>query len=196
MKEEWCRLCMEEITNQQSLFEFLRQDSLLCGACRHELAVLNKTVKLNGIKLHIAYVYNDFLENMIFQYKEGLDTASSEEKTIERGFHPVKDMLHACRLKTIEPFYKTCNHKQSLQSFENRSNISQVIKMKPNIVLPKTRLLLVDDVVTSGNTLLCAYDLLQKHRYKIEALALCANPRFVESCEKKDLKRKGMFSIL
>ncbi|MFR3293619.1 MAG: phosphoribosyltransferase family protein [[Clostridium] innocuum] len=105
-------------------------------------------------------------------------------------------MLHACRLKTIEPFYKTCNHKQSLQSFENRSNISQVIKMKPNIVLPKTRLLLVDDVVTSGNTLLCAYDLLQKHRYKIEALALCANPRFVESCEKKDLKRKGMFSIL
>ena len=118
------RLCMEEIINQQSLFEFLRQDSLLCGACRHELAVLNKTVKLNGIKLHIAYVYNDFLENMIFQYKEGLDTAlrdvffhdimkkinakfrhytivllpSSEEKTIERGFHPVKDMLHACRL--------------------------------------------------------------------------------------------------
>lgn len=75
MKEEWCRLCMEEIINQQSLFEFLRQDSLLCGACRHELAVLNKTVKLNGIKLHIAYVYNDFLENMIFQYKEGLDTA-------------------------------------------------------------------------------------------------------------------------
>mgnify|MGYP002792665067 CR=1 FL=1 len=70
------------------------------------------------------------------------------------------------------------------------------IKMKPDIVLPKTRLLLVDDVVTSGNTLLCAYDLLQKHRYKIEALALCANPRFVESCEKKDLKRKGMFSIL
>lgn len=183
---------------------------------------MNKTVKLNGIKLHIAYVYNDFLENMIFQYKEGLDTAlrdvffhdimkkinakfrhytivllpSSEEKTIERGFHPVKDMLHACRLKTIEPFYKTCNHKQSLQSFENRRNISQVIKMKPDIVLPKTRLLLVDDVVTSGNTLLCAYDLLQEHRYKIEALALCANPRFVESCEKKDLKRKGMFSIL
>ena len=75
MKEEWCRLCMEEIINQQSLFEFLRQDSLLCGACRHELAVLNKTVKLNGIKLHIAYVYNDFLENMILQYKEGLDTA-------------------------------------------------------------------------------------------------------------------------
>lgn len=68
--------------------------------------------------------------------------------------------------------------------------------MKPNIVLPKIRLLLVDDVVTSGNTLLCAYDLLQEHRYKIEALALCANPRFVESCEKKDLKRKGMFSIL
>lgn len=62
--------------------------------------------------------------------------------------------------------------------------------MKPNIVLPKTRLLLVDDVVTSGNTLLCAYDLLQKHRYKIEALALCANPRFVESCEKKRFEKK------
>lgn len=222
MKEAWCRLCMEEITNNQTLFEFLNQDALLCDSCRRELEVLNKTVKLNGMPLHIAYTYNDFLENMIFQYKEGLDTAlrdvffhdiikkindkfrhftivfmpSSEAKTAERGFLPMKEMLHACRMETIEPFYKTQNHKQSLQSFENRKYISQVIKLKPDIVLPKTKLLLVDDVVTSGNTLLCAYDLLQKHTYKIEALALCANPRFVESCDKKDLKRKGMFSIL
>ena len=81
------------------------------------------------------------------------------------------------------------------QGFRYRKNDAR-FPGKPDIVLPKTRLLLVDDVVTSGNTLLCAYDLLQEHRYKIEALALCANPRFVESCEKKDLKRKGMFSIL
>ena len=63
MKKKWCRLCMEEIINQQSLFEFLRQDSLLCGACRHELAVLNKTVKLEWHKAGIyRYMYNDFLK--------------------------------------------------------------------------------------------------------------------------------------
>ena len=75
MNEQWCRLCMEDITKGQTLFEFIRQDSLLCGACHAQLEALNKTVKLGDLPLHIAYVYNDFLENMIFQYKEGLDTA-------------------------------------------------------------------------------------------------------------------------
>ena len=49
MKEQWCRLCMEDITKKQTLFEFIRQDSLLCGACHAQLEALNKTVKLGGL---------------------------------------------------------------------------------------------------------------------------------------------------
>ena len=105
-------------------------------------------------------------------------------------------MLSHCKIPIIEPFYKISNHKQSLQTYENRVLISQVIKRNSNIRLPNTKLLLVDDVCTSGNTLISAYKLLQKHPYKIEALVLCAHQRFVDSCDKNRWKRKGMFSIL
>lgn len=222
MKETWCRLCMEDITKGQTIFDFLHQDALLCGHCHSQLDVLNRTTYLDGMPLHMVYRYNDFMENMIFQYKEGHDTAlrdvffydirkelhkkfrrytivlmpSSEEKTKERGFLPVREMLRECRLHMIEPFYKSKDIKQSLQTYENRVNISQVIRRRPELQLPNQKLLLVDDVCTSGNTLKCAYHLLQEHTYKIEALALCVHPRFLESCVKRDLKRKGIFTIL
>lgn len=222
MKIEYCTLCMGPIEKKQTIYEYVKQDSLLCGECKAQLHVLNKRVKYKEKRLHMIYEYNDFLENMIFQYKEGHDVAlrdvffhdvmkelndkfrhytvvlmpSSEGKRIERGFLPVKEMLSACKLPMIEPFYKTENYKQSLQSFENRAQIEQIIKMKPGCSIGKRKLLLVDDVCTSGSTLAVAYKLLAKHTHKIEALVLCAHPLFVESCDRKDLKKRGLFSIL
>ncbi len=222
MKEEWCRLCMQDITTGQTFFDFLKQNALLCGNCRRQLEVLNQKTKIQSMPLHIIYLYNDFLENMIFQYKEGLDTAlkdvffydamnkinvrfrrytivlmpSSEEKTRERGFIPVKEMLSRCKIPIIEPFYKISNHKQSLQTYENRVLISQVIKRNLNVRLPDTKLLLVDDVCTSGNTLASAYNLLKGHSYKIEGLVLCAHQRFINSVELKKWRNKSIFSSL
>ena len=121
---------------------------------------------------------------------------SSKEKMLERGFLPVREMLKNCPLAIWEPFYKVNNTKQSMQSFENRQFISQVIKRKENETLPGRKLLLVDDVCTSGFTLLSAYHLLKEHKLKVEALVLCAHPLFVESCDEKGLLRKGSFSIL
>lgn len=222
LKEKYCRLCMQNLTKQQTIFDFIQQDQMLCTPCRQQLKRIDIHVIWKGIPLHILYEYNDFLENMIFQYKEGHDTAlqdvffyedinklydrfrhyaivimpSSEEKIEERGFMPVKAMLSRCRLPIIEPFYKSENHKQSLQSFENRALIRNVIHLKPGFRLPAKKLLLVDDVCTSGSTLECAYHLLEKHTYKIEAVVLSAHPLFVESCDEKGLKKKRFFSIL
>ncbi|MEF9968242.1 MAG: phosphoribosyltransferase family protein [Longicatena sp.] len=222
MKCEYCILCMENIYRKQTIYDYIKQDSVLCGECKSQLEVLNIKTKLDEITLHVVYQYNDFIENMIFQYKEGHDVAlrevffhdviknindkfrhytivlmpSSNEKMEERGYLPVKEMLKDCKLNMIEPFYKSENRKQSLQSFENRAHINEVIKLKSDIRLPKTKLLLVDDVCTSGSTLKCAYHLLKKHTYKIEALALCAHPLFVENCDKLRLNKRGIFSIL
>ena len=105
-------------------------------------------------------------------------------------------MLKGIGLPFVEPFYKCKDHKQSLQSFENRHFIDQVIKRKDAFLLPEAPLLIIDDVCTSGSTLACAYSLLQMHTYKIEALVLSAHPRFVESCDKKRLKTSNRISIL
>ena len=66
MKESWCRLCMQDITKGQTIFDYLKQDTLLCGDCRKQLEVLNQKTKIQKMPLHMIYLYNDFLENMIF----------------------------------------------------------------------------------------------------------------------------------
>lgn len=194
----------------------------MCGECRNQLAPLGKQVIMEGLPISMLYTYNTFIENMIFQFKEGRDIAlrkvffhevmqeindkyrhytvilmpSSKEKMIERGFLPVKEMLQECKLPILEPFYKRVNHKQSLQNMKNRALISQVIQRKRDVSLPAKPLLLIDDVCTSGSTLLCAYHKLQPHTYKIEALVLAAHPLFVESCDEKGLLKRMRFSIL
>ena len=62
--------------------------------------------------------------------------------------------------------------------------------------MPKKRLVIVDDVCTSGSSIAWAYQLLSSHTYKIEVLVLSATHLFVENCDKKDLKKQMMFSIL
>lgn len=222
MKHTRCLYCFGDIEHQLTWYDWWKQDSLLCGACKARLQRLDLDTCIDQLPLHVLYTYNEDLESMIFQYKEGRDIAlapvffyedrkkmfdryrhytivllpSSEEKLKERGFQPVKQMLEDLPFKTIEPFYKSSNHKQSLQSYENRKNIDQVIHRNHAICLPDTPLLLVDDVCTSGSSLKRAYDLIKEHRYKIEAFVLCAHPLFVESCDKKGLRHHKSFSIL
>lgn len=222
MKQERCLYCFGNIEHDLNWMDWWKQDSLLCGTCKGKLNRLDLDTKLDGMPLHILYEYNETMESMIFQFKEGRDIAlaplflyedrkkiidryrhytivllpSSQEKLRERGFQPVKEMLEKIPIPVVEPFYKLNHHKQSLQSFENRKKIDQVMQRNPAIKLPDTPLLLLDDVCTSGFSLKRAYDLIKEHTYRIEAFVLCAHPLFVESCDKKGLRHRKSFSIL
>lgn len=219
---EVCKYCFKNVHKRETIFHYIQKESLLCGACRAQLVPLGKCGLFENLKITILYEYNDFIESMIFQFKEGRDIAlkevffhefiqkindkfrhytvvlmpSSKEKTMERGFLPVKEMLNQCTLPIVEPFYKTNNHKQSLQNYKNRKLISQVMQRNENIVIPATPLLIVDDVCTSGSTIFSAYQKLLPHTYNIEALVLAAHPLLVEKCDEKGLLKKTSFSIL
>ena len=54
------------------------------------------------------------------------------------------------------------------------------MRRKDNVILPKKRLVIVDDVCTSGSSIAWAYQLLSSHTYKIEVLVLSATHLFVE----------------
>lgn len=215
MRED-CMLCLEDIHRKQDFFHWLKQDALLCGECRNQLAYVNTFRKLGNMKIHILYSYNDFIENMLFQFKEGRDIAlapvflhdhkrkieqmykgytmifmpSSEEKTKERGFYALEEMYKEIKLAKLAPFYKSENRKQSTLHYEERQKINEVIHLSSKMHLPKKKLLLVDDVCTTGATLKCAYDLLREHTVEIEAFVLCANPLFLQQDRKNSLMKK------
>lgn len=209
MNHNLCLLCFQDIDHHASFSSWLAHNSYLCGDCLRQLQVLDLHTSIEGLPLHILYSYNEFLENMLYQYKENRDIAlhcvffhtymkkinvkfrqyqivimpSSKEKIQERGFHHLREMLKDCKLPILDPFEKIGNRKQSLQSYKERQNIASYIQLKGNYDISNRPILLVDDVITTGATLKHAYHLLSGHTSKIEALVLCAHPRFVESCD-------------
>lgn len=216
-----CPYCFCDLHHEETLLHYIYKDSALCGACRKQLHRIMQTACVQGLEILMLYEYNEFFQSMIFQYKEARDIAlkhvfffddikriqrryknyaivllpSSKEKMMERGFLPVKEMLKGCKLEMVEPFYKASNHKQSLQSMEKRKAITSVIKRNDDVALPKKPLLIIDDVCTSGSSLLHAYQLLQPHVYAIRAIVLSAHPYFLEQCQehqwmKNDLRHR------
>ncbi len=72
---KYCLLCHKELDYKQNFFQYFQESEALCGGCKEQLKFLNVKTKLEDMPLHILYEYNDFLESMLFQYKEGRDIA-------------------------------------------------------------------------------------------------------------------------
>ena len=203
-----CLICMKALDEGVTLKEYLFEDDVICGCCRHRFIKNDRIYTYRDLKIHAFYVYNDFLETLLFQYKEGRDIAlsdiflwkykekmndifrhrlcvimpSSEEKLKSRGFHHLKKMLACTSADVCDCLIKTKNYKQSLQRAQNREKIHSVIQLAH---CPQKDFFLFDDVVTSGNTLLAAASLLPKKNGITEAYVLSVHPHFVEICDKQ-----------
>lgn len=193
-----------------TLKEYLFESDLICGNCRRKFIKNNKIFEYKSLRIHAFYLYNEYLENLLFQYKEGRDIAlkdiflwkykkklndifrqreciimpSSEEKVKDRGFHPLKEMLACSNVEIKECFIKNKNYKQSLQRAQDREKVKDVIQI---VEFPQKEYYLFDDVVTSGNTLLSAIDLLGRSEEINDVYVLSVHPHFVELCEKEKL---------
>lgn len=204
-----CLICFNDVHCGLSLMQYFGKEDIICGVCANKFEKLNHWYTKDGLHIKALYLYNDFMESLLFQFKEGRDVAlkdvffreytkeifdkfkgytivympSSEVKCKERGFFPLELMLANVELKKCELLRKSKDIKQSMQTYEKRANIKNVIKLKDKVQIPQTNLLLVDDVCTSGNTLKCAFNLLKEHKYEVKALVLSIHPRFVESCD-------------
>lgn len=164
---------------------FFFNDVLVCKDCMKNFKILKQTYRINGVLLYVLYEYNDFLERLLFQYKEQKDIVlkdvflyshtylhktfkkycvcslcSSDTKRMERGFEPTIEIFSTLGVFIHSPFYKKENVKQSSQSKKQRSHIKDVLAIKEMYPLPQQKILLVDDVCTTGNTLNSAQNLL------------------------------------
>ncbi|WP_456073899.1 ComF family protein [Holdemanella biformis] len=148
--------------------------------------VHKQTYRIKETFMYVLYEYDEFLERLFFQYKEQRDIVlkdvflnshkylsktfkhycvcslcSSDAKRMERGFEPVVDIYATLGVFVHSPFYKKENVKQSSKSRLERAHIKDVLALKEMYPLPKKKkILLVDDVCTTGNTLYAALDLI------------------------------------
>lgn len=200
-----CIICFGDIQRGITLYDYVFRKDCICGVCRKKFKRLYRSIQVGELSIFSLYAYDDYLEDLLFTYKENRDIAlapifiypflkelhkkyrgytvvfapSSVEKTKDRGFHSLRKLFDSLRLDKKELFTKNSNYKQSDQSYDNRINVKNVI-VRNQEAIPNTPILLVDDVCTSGNTLKVMKELLANHIHPIACLTISIHQELIK----------------
>lgn len=197
-KQHRCLICFKTIHHPSFLIEFIA-DPVLCKDCFKQFSIYFSKENLNDLTIQFLYRYNDFFKSLLFRYKGQYDLAlapvfcypfyfeitqkyrdyiivpcpSSFLQNEKRGFAPMLEIAKTLRLPIFVGLYKKQEYKQSDQSYANRKNVYDVIDIQDPHLLTGKKVLLIDDVMTSGHTIQACVNCIKKgHPSKIEILVL------------------------
>ena len=189
-----CLYCDKAI-NRFSFRSLLIKEDLLCMDCREKLPLKRRIIRVKEMEVETFYDYDGMFKSLLLQYKECLDEAlkdvflyeladyinlrywgyricfipSSAGKLEYRGFEHLKLMFSEIKLKPLEGLKMKQELCQEGMDLKNRMKMADnfVYKGKQGL-----KVLLVDDVLTSGSTLLGAYRSLYSNCKRIKVLSL------------------------
>ena len=168
----------------------------LCEDCRKDLIYAPKTIMIDGLKVRTFYKYEGLMKDLILQYKEAGDEAlykvffyplvtyialrypgyrivtvpSSPTKLAARGYDHMRLMTSILPLKSGPKLMMREDFDQVGKSREERSAMRDNIILASNIPLP-SKILLIDDVFTTGSSIYGAYKALGKPK-SLKAITL------------------------
>lgn len=201
LKRIVCLICHKEIT----FFNNSRLDNIdLCKTCYNKLPTIYKKFKIGKIKAMAVYNYSDFIKQLILKLKAKGDLElakcflspikehiknsysnytlipgpSSERQNTQRGYNHVVEIFRVLDLPIAQVLYKKEGYKQSNQTKMLRHQIAKHLIIDKFKIVPKNRYLLVDDIITSGETLKACIELLKSCGVKkIKVLVIAYNCR-------------------
>ena len=203
-----CKICFKEIKNG-AYHDFLN-NGIICYNCLNQLSPKFIEFKIDDTECLAIYEYADFVKEKIYQYKGCGDFELAnvfiapfllELKALYHDFeivlvpshkeeNHVYYMFSCLGLKMHDIFYKSEKHKQSDQKYKDRKEVYKYIHLKneENIDFNGKKLLLVDDVCTTGSTLRSCIKMLKKlEPAKIQVLVIAK--RVFSENEVEELKK-------
>ncbi len=207
--ERFCLICNKELKDENDISNLIG-DNIICRSCKEQFVKMDTIYRLDKDWI-VLYEYNEFLERLLFRYKEQRDVelarvfffyhiekikklsnhyticvmCSSDKNRYIRGFEPIIQMLEVHGIKVYSPLYKIKHIKQSSKNKQERKEIQKYIKRKDYYELPNKPILLIDDVLTTSNTLRRGIELLEPEK----VLVLCANPLWIDAMRVEKQKR-------
>lgn len=195
-----CLLCGGSLEQGATLVELFINHDVLCPTCRHQLKKNKKKFKINKVEVEAAYIYNDFFSSLLVQYKDCHDEAlkpvfmypmrwyfalkyhgytlvplpSSKHKQKERGFNHVLGMFEWCRNTKLCCLEKVGDQKQVHSSIKQRQEMVNQIQLVSKLGTIK-KILLIDDVCTTGSTLKGAISALSTYKGKLKIFVIATH---------------------
>ncbi|MBQ9265958.1 MAG: ComF family protein [Bacilli bacterium] len=216
-KTHFCKICFEPI--EEKSFHNFANEVEVCSKCLASLKPIFKSYKIDGYNALALYNYDESIKSKIFQLKGCSDIElaqifvkpysfelnlryrgynivflpSYEGDDNRRGFNHVKEIFSCLNLKICDCLYKSEHHKQSDQSFKKRKEIEKYIFLKEGVCLKNKKILLVDDICTTGSTLRAAIKLVKQSNPKKIKILVVAKRDF----SKDELKQiSGYIDVL
>ena len=144
--------------------------------------------KVNGYKALAVYEYTPFIKKLIYLYKGCFDYELNEtflnlyikeikmrfhgykvipvpsyiEDDKKRGFNHVVEAFKKLGLEVLPLIEKTAHQKQADQTAKKRKEIGKFLALTKQPNLEKTKILLVDDIYTTGSTMKAAINLIER----------------------------------
>lgn len=194
----FCKICFQRI-KMNSLRYFLGDDPPICRKCFEQFEPQWIRWKVGNVRCLALYEYGGDIKSTLYKFKGCGDyelypvffyfaapyikaryhdfyivpTPSSQSHNDARGFNQVVAMCRDLRLKMLNPLSKFAESKQSDLSAKERQKVGKIIGWIPKVNVRDKKILLVDDVYTTGSTIKACIGLLQKHgARKIEVLVM------------------------
>lgn len=198
-KRRQCLLCLKPLYAEGSLYHVLYKPKI-CIPCIQKFEVIYTYRKINGYTILILYVYNAFFKQVLFQYKGLYDLAlkgvfldifhqelkqryrkhlmvvvpSSKRDNMKRGFIPNEEIVKTLGVDIFTGIYKLKEYKQTSQI--DRNKIVDILAITDGSSIRGRKVVIFDDVITSGNTMYTCIDLIkQYHPKSIEIMVLATN---------------------
>ena len=193
-----CLICFKKV-NITDFCRLFNGKIPICQACQTEMEPKFIKFHVDSHKAISLYNYNPFIRKLIYQYKGCydyelhqvfLDRYAKEIKLLyfdrviipipsyqnedeQRGFNHVVETFKSIGLNMLNILEKTEKHKQALSSFKQRKEVYKYLELKSYPDLSKKKVLIVDDVYTTGSTMKSAIHLIEKlNPKKIDVLVV------------------------
>ena len=188
---KYCKICFKEIKSND-MSRIFDPNICICAKCQNEFEPKFIGFKVNGYKARAIFEYTPYIKELIYKYKGCFDYELKEtflnlyykeikirysgykiipipsyiEDDKKRGFNHVVEMFKSLRLDTLPIIEKTAHFKQAEHKAKKRSEISKYLAIKNPVDLAKTKVLIVDDIYTTGSTMKAAINLIEKLNQK------------------------------
>ena len=187
-----CKICFKEI----KISDFCRLfdcKTSICSNCQQLLEPKFIHFVVDRYDALSIYNYTPYIKNLIYLYKGCFDYEMREvflnlflpELSIKykgykvvpvpsyikddelRGFNHVEEVCKLMKLDIVKALEKTSHFKQAEKGAKKRQQIRKHLAIKPDVSIENKKVLLVDDIYTTGATIRTAINLLEKLNPKI-----------------------------